>query len=52
MRGISEVKSNINMYYEDMIDSMAERAIGDMSDSDSEDDEEFIWQAIDDGLMF
>ena len=49
---MSEVQSNINMYYEELIDSMAERAIGDMSDDNNENDEDIIWQAIDDGLMF
>ena len=49
---MSEVQSNIDSYYEEMVDSMAERAIGDMSDGGYEDEVEAIWQEIDDGLMF
>ena len=44
------VESNIEMYYEELIESMAERAYDDMKDGGDED--ECIWQAIDDGLIY
>lgn len=44
------VESNIEMYYEELISSLAERAFDDMKDGGDED--ECIWQAIDDGLIY
>lgn len=44
------VESNIEMYYEELIKSIAERAFDDMKDGGDED--ECIWQAIDDGLIY
>ena len=44
------VKSNIEMYYEELIESLAERAYDDMKDGGDED--ECIWQAVDDGLIY
>lgn len=44
------VESNIEMYYEELIESMAERAFDGMKDGGDED--ECIWQAIDDGLIY
>ena len=44
------VESNIEMYYEELIESIAERAYDDMKDGGDED--ECIWQAIDDGLIY
>ena len=44
------VESNIEMYYEELIESIAERASDDMKDGGDED--ECIWQAIDDGLIY
>lgn len=44
------VESNINMYYEELIESIAERAYDDMKNGGDED--ECIWQAIDDGLIY
>lgn len=44
------VESNINMYYEELIASMAERALDDIEDDVDETDA--INQAIDDGLMY
>ena len=46
------VNSNINMYYEELIDSIAERAKDNIADGGYEDETEAIWQAIDDGLMY
>ena len=44
------VESNIEMYYEELIESMAEIAYDDMKDGGDED--ECVWQAIDDGLIY
>ena len=44
------VESNIEMYYEELIESIVERAYDDMKDGGDED--ECIWQAIDDGLIY
>lgn len=44
------VESNINMYYEELVASMAERAADDIKNGVEED--EAIMQAIDDGLMY
>ena len=44
------VESNIEMYYEELIESIAERAYDSMKDGGDED--ECIWQAIDDGLIY
>lgn len=44
------VESNIEMYYEELIESIAERAYDDMKNGGDED--ECIWQAIDDGLIY
>ena len=44
------VESNIEMYYEELIESIAERAYDDMKNGGDED--ECIWQAVDDGLIY
>ena len=44
------VESNINMYYEELVASIAERAADDIKNDVEED--EAIMQAIDDGLMY
>lgn len=44
------VESNIEMYYEELISSLAERAFDDMKDGG--DEVGCIWQAIDDGLIY
>ena len=44
------VDSNIEMYYEELIESIAERAYDGMKDGGDED--ECIWQAIDDELIY
>lgn len=44
------VESNINMYYEELVASIAERAADDIKNGVEED--EAIMQAIDDGLMY
>ena len=44
------VESNINMYYEELVASMAERADDDIKNGVEED--EAIMRAIDDGLMY
>ncbi len=47
------VESNINMYYEELIESLAERAFDSVQYVDDDVDEtELIWQAIDDGLIY
>lgn len=43
-------KSNINMYYEEVVSSMAERAADDIKNGVEEN--EAIMQAIDDGLIY
>ena len=45
-------ESNINMYYEELIESLAERAYDNAKDGGYGDDDECIWQAIDDGLIY
>ena len=45
-------KSNINECYEELISSMAERAYDNIKDGGYGDDSEFIWQAIDDELIY
>lgn len=44
------VESNINMYYEELVASMAERAADDIKNDVEED--EAIMRAIDDGLIY
>ena len=44
------VESNIEMYYEELIESMAERAYDDMKNGG--DEGECVWNAIDDGLIY
>ena len=44
------VQSNIEMSYEELIESIAERAYDDMKNGGDED--ECVWQAIDDGLIY
>lgn len=44
------VESNINMYYEELVASMAERAADDIKNGVEED--EAIMRAIDDGLIY
>ena len=44
------VESNIEMYYEELVGSIAERAYDDMKNGG--DKVECIWQAIDDGLIY
>ena len=44
------VESNINMYYEELVASMAERAYDDIKNDVEED--EAIMRAIDDGLIY
>ena len=44
------VESNINMYYEELVASIAERATDDIKNDVEED--EAIMRAIDDGLMY
>lgn len=46
------VESNINMYYEELIESLAERAYDSMKDGGYGDEDECIWNAIDDGLIY
>lgn len=46
------VESNINMYYEELVQSMAERAKDNLDDGGYGDETECIWQAIDDGLIY
>lgn len=48
-------ESNINMYYEELINSLAERAYDDIKDNEGdnyEDEADAISQAIDDGLIY
>lgn len=44
------VESNINMYYEELIKDLAERAYDSVKDGG--DDDECIWSAVDDGLIY
>ena len=46
------VESNIEMYYEELIGSLAERAYDDMKNGGDGDEVGCIWQAIDDGLIY
>lgn len=46
------VESNINMYYEELVASIAERAMDNIDDGGYGDENECIWQAMDDGLMY
>lgn len=46
------VESNIEMYYEELISSLAERAFDSMKDGGYGDEDECIWHAIDDGLIY
>lgn len=46
------VESNVNMYYEGLVESMAERALDNIEDGGYGDEDECIWAAIDDGLMY
>lgn len=46
------VESNINMYYEELIESLADRAFDSVKNGGYGDDDECIWQAIDDGLIY
>lgn len=46
------VESNINMYYEELIESLAERAYDDVKDGGYGDEDECVWNAIDDGLIY
>ena len=45
-------ESNINMYYEELIESLAERAYDNVKDGGYGDEDECIWNAIDDGLIY
>lgn len=46
------VESNIEMYYEELINSIAERAYDSMKDGGYGDEDECIWSAIDDELIY
>lgn len=46
------VESNINMYYEELIESLAERAYDNVKDGGYGDEDECVWNAIDDGLIY
>lgn len=46
------VESNITMYYEELVESMASMAIDNINDGGYGDEGECISQAIDDGLMY
>ena len=45
-------ESNINMYYEELIASLADRAYDDLKNGGYGDESECIYQAIDDGLIY
>lgn len=46
-------ESNINMYYEELVQSLAERAAENIAEWGGDPDEsEPIWQALDDGLIY
>ena len=45
-------ESNINTYYEELVQSLAERAADSLKDGGYGDESECIWQAIDDGLIY
>lgn len=49
---MSFAESNINIYYEELIESIAERAYEDMKDDDAWDSSDEIWNAIDDSLIY
>lgn len=46
------VESNINLYYEELISSIAERAKKNIADGGYEDETDAIWRAIDAGLIY
>lgn len=46
------VESNVNMYYEELVQDMAIRAKENLDDGNYGDESECINQAIDDGLMY
>lgn len=46
------VDNNINLYYEELVQSMAERAKDSIVPGGYEDETDAIWQAIDNSLMF
>lgn len=46
------VESNIEMYYEEIVNSLAERAYDSLKDGGYSDEDECIWNAIDDGLIY
>ena len=46
------VESNIDMYYEELIESLAERAYDNMKDGGYGDEDECVWSAVDDGLIY
>lgn len=46
------INSNINLYYEELVQSIAERAYDNMKDGGYSGDDECVWSAIDDGLMY
>ena len=43
---------NINMYYEELVQSLAERAYDDIKDGSYGDESECIFQAMDEGLIY
>lgn len=46
------VENNINMYYEELVQGMAERAKDNLDNGGYGDENECIWQAIDDSLIY
>ena len=47
------VESNINIYYEELVESLAERAFDSIQYVDDDVDEtDLIWEAIDSGLIY
>ncbi len=49
---MSATESNINMYYEELVQSLAERAFDDLKNGGYGDESECIYQAMDDGLIY
>lgn len=49
---MSATESNINMYYEELVAVLAERAYDDLKNGGYGDESECIYQAIDDGLIY
>lgn len=45
-------ESNINTYYEELVQSLAERAADDLKNGGYGDEAECIYQAMDDGLIY